>query len=689
MSGSEIWRAHRPTSTNRWSWSTPTLVIYGDVLISADRDPSAKVAEGDPEPGQVKWTAHRKGGDAPVGEMIAFSAKTGKRLWASECREAYNAPVDVLITDGLIWSGNMVRSREPGITVARDVLTGEVKRQRPSDDAFFKVGMGHHRCYRNKATSQYLVLGRSGVEMVQLATGRGIANHWVRGTCQYGVMPCNGLLYAPPHSCACYITSKLNGFNALAPKREPKPTNLGSPSARKSEQKEGDRRLERGPAYGQVENRKSKIKNPDDWPTYRHDAARSGYTKLAVPKALERTWQTQLDGKLTSPVTADGKVFLASVDAHTVYALDADTGKELWSYTTGGRVDSPPTIYRGLALFGSADGWLYCLRASDGELVWRFRAAPEERRVVAYDQLESVWPVHGSVLVQDDVAYFAAGRSSFLDGGIYLYRLDPATGKRLSQTRIDSRDRHTGEQPKGIIQGTNMVQVGALPDVLSSDGTSIYMRHIRFNRNGVEQEPDVPHLYSSVGFLDDSWWHRTYWLMGTEVRSGYGGWPRIGNQVPAGRILACDDSSVYGFGRDKYATHGSHVGLGITHYRLFAASKSPKMVETKDNRGRTVKQRQPDLHWSKHVPLIVRAMVLADNTLLLAGPPDSGDEIEALTGLDGSEGAVLYAVSAEDGAELAKYDLKSLPVFDGMVAANGRLYVAATDGSVLCFGGSK
>ena len=62
-------------------------------------------------------------------------------------------------------------------------------------------------------------------------------------------------------------------------------------------------------------------------------------------------------------------------------------------------------------LFGSADGYVYCLRASDGELVWRFRGAPRDERLVAFEQLESLWPVHGTVLVQDGAAYFAAGLS--------------------------------------------------------------------------------------------------------------------------------------------------------------------------------------------------------------------------------------------------------------------------------------
>ena len=401
-SSRELWRAARPISVNRWAWSAPTLVVHGGVVLSADRDASSGVEKELQNPGQLHWVVSSKGGEAPVGELVAFSAKTGKKLWSCESRECYNAPADVLVVDGLVWTGDLVRSRDPGVTVAHDLLTGEARKRRPPDNESFTVGMGHHRCYRNKATSRYLLLGRAGVEFVEVASGKAIPHHWVRGTCQYGIMPCNGLLYAPPHSCACYIRAKLAGFNALAAKRQSK---LGKQKGRDAGQ------LERGPAYGHATTHSPGMEQTD-WPTYRHDSARSGYTKSAVPPALRHAWQAQLGGRLTSPVVADGKVFVASVDRHTVHALDANNGKTLWIYTAAGRVDSPPTVHKGLVLFGSADGWVHCLRASDGKLAWRFRAGPEDRRVVAYGQLESVWPVHGSVLVQDDSVYFAAGRSS-------------------------------------------------------------------------------------------------------------------------------------------------------------------------------------------------------------------------------------------------------------------------------------
>ena len=186
------------------------------------------------------------------------------------------------------------------------------------------------------------------------------------------------------------------------------------------------------------------------------------------------------------------------------------------------------------------------------------------------------------------VAYAVAGRSSYIDGGIYLCRLNAATGKLLSETVVDHRDPRTGLPPQDTARGVNMP--GALPDVLSFDGKFVYMRHTRFDTRGVKLDPDVPHLFSPAGFVDDSWWHRTYWLYGTDMNSGWGGWVTAGNQNPSGRLLVLDENSIYGFGRlEQYDTHGSHVGLedsllpwpppsprargrGTTHYRLFASS---------------------------------------------------------------------------------------------------------------------
>ena len=195
--------------------------------------------------------------------------------------------------------------------------------------------------------------------------------------CRYGVMPANGLVYAPPHQCGCFIEAKLNGFLALAPARK-------SPL-----QRSPGNRTEKGPAYTQLPDPQAPIPSPADWPVFRHDNARSGFSPSSVAAELSQKWATAIGGTLTASTVADGKLFVASRDTHRVCCLDEDSGKQLWQYTTGGSVDTPPTYHRGRVFFGCKDGRVYCLTAAEGKLVWRFAAAPNDSRIVAFGQLES------------------------------------------------------------------------------------------------------------------------------------------------------------------------------------------------------------------------------------------------------------------------------------------------------------
>ena len=46
----------------------------------------------------------------------------------------------------------------------------------------------------------------------------------------------------------------------------------------------------------------------------------------------------------------------------------------------------------------------------------------------------------------------------------------------------------------------------------------------------------------------------------------------------------------------------------------------------------------------------------------------------------------MWVVSAADGRKLEEHRLDAAPVFDGMMAANGRVYVSALDGRITCLG---
>jgi len=436
---------------------------------------------------------------------------------------------------------------------------------------------------------------------------------------------------------------------------------------------------------------------------YRCTATRGGAAPGGIPKAPVRKWSASIGGKLTQPVIAGGKVFVASVDSHTVFALSAGGGKELWRYTAGGRIDSSPTVYKGTVLLGAADGWIYCLGAADGRLVWRFRAAPADRLVGVYGQLESAWPVHGAVLVQNDTLYATAGRSSYMDGGIVLYRIDPVTGKELSRTMVYHLDPDTGKQ---LTKEGGFNMAGTTSDVLTGDGEKVYLKYFGFDRDGKRTAATKDHLFAIAGLLGEEWFVRSYWVVGKGMPgAGWGGWANAARSFPAGRILCFNDDKVYGYGRRTVS--GGPTGHKADAYHLFAASRkaaatpppAPQPRKKKAPKGRPRRRRAPAKRqplWSDAQSLIVRAMVLASDRLAVAGPVDLGkktpkvlafeNEAEARAAFEGRKGIYLRIVSAADGKKISEVKLGVMPVFDGMSAAGGRIYLSLKDGSIACFG---
>ncbi len=684
----------------------PRLIAGKDVIVLSTK-------------GRAKGSL-RKGG-----RLVGVSSASGKILWrAEQLNSGHFSPEDVFLIDGVVWTAQTGKAQQKGTHfLGVDVRTGKTKHYFVAEQ--IQASFMHQRCYPGRATERYIMTSGTGTEFLELGTEHCDLNHWLRGSCIYGIMPCNGLIYRPPETCACYYQSKLAHFCALAPEY--------SGRSVPSEVDVKDR-LIHGPAYREIANRKfmpkvSKIyaigiENADSWPTYRHDTERSGMTKTTVSADLQEMWRTNIGGRLSTITAADGKIFISAKDQHTIHAITADTGEKIWSYTTGGRVDSPPTIHNGLVIFGCADGWVYCLRGSDGELAWRYRAAPAPDKLVSYQQVESVWPLHGSVLVYDDVVYCLAGRNMFVDGGMRLVRLDPVTGRLLSETVMDDKDPSTGKNLQTLMARKAVPVTNS--DILSCDGKYIYMKSQKFDLAGrrvdieiadgkqADQVGDGRHLFCPTGFLDDYWFHRSYWIYGKNAGEGHGEYivPRSRTQV--GRLMVFDEESVYSF-------FAQNVGNNInprTYYSLYAAQKDlvepEKTDQRKTNRrGRKnepAKEPQAKIQrlWEFARPeLLANAMVLAGNNLFIAGPPDVADEEktrEYVFGADdrinrqmrrqeqawlGEQGALLWAVSADTGEKLSRHKIPAIPVWDGMIAANGRLYLALDDGSVLCMGAER
>ncbi|MHC4205828.1 MAG: outer membrane protein assembly factor BamB family protein, partial [Planctomycetota bacterium] len=435
--------------------------------------------------------------------LFTYSLKDGKLLWQTPVQGNYQASCDICYVNGTLWVGGHNPTQY-------NVETGQVIKKIVQK---MTGPMGHDRCYRNYITEKYFINSKTGgADFLELKTGKEFPNHWTRGGCGMGVLPANGLVYSTPYSCQCSMGAMFQGMNAYAS------TQLGLQASDQPIKIKRSVRLQKGPAYKQIENRQfmpkvSQIENPTDWPAYRCDGSRSGITKAGIPAKLSVCWEAKFPTKPSAITAAAGKVFACDIDTHTLYALDKNTGRTNWTYTADARVDSPPTYYKGMVLFGSRDGWVYCLRASDGALAWRFKDLPD-KLIGAFGQLESAWPVMGSVLILNDTLYFAAGRCSYLDGGIFIYALNPQTGELLK-----SRSYYGPfDESSGFPVGGN---AGFKNDILVTDGRNIYLRHKAFDLDLADAAAGT-HIVASGGFLDGEPQHRTCWALTSSIGRSHG-----------------------------------------------------------------------------------------------------------------------------------------------------------------------
>ena len=79
-------------------------------------------------------------------------------------------------------------------------------------------------------------------------------------------------------------------------------------------------------------------------------------------------------------------------------------------------------------------------------------------------------------------------------------------------------------------------------------------------------------------------------------------------------------------------------------------------------------------------------MVLTDKHVCLAGAPDIVDKADPWGAFEDRRGGRLEVYSVQDGKKIAAHTLESAPVYDGLAAANGRLFITLKNGSVLCMG---
>ncbi|MEK7996354.1 MAG: PQQ-binding-like beta-propeller repeat protein, partial [Planctomycetota bacterium] len=125
-------------------------------------------------------------------------------------------------------------------------------------------------------------------------------------------------------------------------------------------------------------------------------------------------------------VGAGEMIFFGSSADDKVYALDARTGRPRWRFFTEGPVRFAPCVADGKVYVGSDDGCAYCLSAQDGALLWKYKAAEQDRLIPGNQRMISMWPLRTGLLVDEGAVYFGAGL--FPNQGAFLFALGARDG---------------------------------------------------------------------------------------------------------------------------------------------------------------------------------------------------------------------------------------------------------------------
>jgi outer membrane protein assembly factor BamB len=419
----------------------------------------------------------------------------------------------------------------------------------------------------------------------------------------------------------------------------------------------------------------------DGWPQYRGDAARSGYTGQQLPDRLVEDWVYSssqapdpawqgVDTRMPfdhafQPVADHGSVYFGSSADCRVYSLDSGTGEQRWSFTTGAPVRFAPALWKGRVFVVSDDGWLYCLSAVNGSVVWKEQGGPDGQMILGNDRMVSRWPARGGAVVDRDVVYFAAG--IWPTDGVYIKALDAASGREVwsnsTSGSIEMDKPHPGARAKsGVAAQGYLAVVGeklivptgrSVPAVFDkNDGTLLYFHQQTSRSYGGSRV-----VGAGEYFLVDSGNER-----GTSSSAGHSkvifvagsGELATESSIPS-VALACSGSFLY------YAGRGGINGLKLAD--MFASRQSKGQNDNAVTR--TVLKK----------PAEIIAAPGLDNAVTMAV---AGDRVIVGTA-DGN--VVVKNVGGGGESWSGRVDGRAM----GLAVADGRLFVATDKGTIHCF----
>lgn len=317
----------------------------------------------------------------------------------------------------------------------------------------------------------------------------------------------------------------------------------------------------------------------------------------------------------------------------------------MWRYTTGGEVESPPSVANGIVYVGSDDDYIYAVNASTGALVWKYYTgfAALDAPVVANGMVYafSYVPYGGAVALnantgeliwQENAEGTGYGASLTLDKGVLytassrrVFALDAGTGYEIWESQDDI----------GVDDNSAPAVANGLVYVGSTDG-NLYA------------------LNASTG--------QTVWSYPAgEINSS----PAVANglvYVSAGSMYALDAStgalvwSYPTFG--IYCGNSRDCGPSVANGIVYALDFGAGFYALDANTGALV--------W--------------DYPLSGASSPDIANGVAYV----GSEDGTVNAINVNTGKLLWHYPT-ALQVWSSPAVANGMVYVGSNDGNLYAF----
>ena len=629
------------------------------------------------EVGMLSGPPHRK----PVSYGV-LNAQTGREIWKTVLPPGTPAP--------MLGAGMMMAMFDDRLWLAtRSLSSYDIRTGRQLSNT---ATPGNATCAPPRMTRGMMVHAQGGY--ADLATMTLRQPRITRGSCGTEPTLAYGMQYFTPNRCTC--SAFLRGHIALASDR---PTAAVEDGLRLETGREG-REGRAGPPTS-TRGQAGAAEQADQWPTMLGDGRRWSSVQTTLGPALKPVWTIQpaqpptgsalhtdwtlnnlYNGPVIGPVT-DGRVLVVALPVeHAVQARSAEDGRLLWTSGLGGRVDSPPTLHDGRVYVGCRDGWIYALDGQTGRLLWRFLAARGRERMVAYGQVESKWPVHGSVLVHRGVLYAAAGYHPQVDGGMLVWALAPASGAVKWKHAVVHEPAAVGAVPAAAGQrwpfpeqdNTTFINQYSIHNLVVNDVLQASGRHILLPGYALDAESgrfaakfrplevasgfpaDVPEIKS---FL----WPGLRALHQNHRLSGYGGpgeekknfvalrTEAMGTGQTLGTLVGAEGSSVFSV-RD-----GQRGQRAISHVETGQAGGTREVWSEPLGPGRSM-----------------GLAVTSNRVLLVSELPET---LERRTG-------VLQIRNRADGKLVQELALPAAPIQHGVMAARGAVYVTLMDGRVMC-----